>query len=173
MGVALVKSELDQIKGECRKKVSNYALMSGVNGINPIPGVDMGIDAGIYLKMMAEVRSSFGLDDAIEAKLNSYEMFLPLLKKVFDYATKEGLTILIKSMGKKYLGKSVAKYVPIIGQGVAAAASYGMFKYIGNAYVDDCYELAKKIESWEIENRHKQEIRRRKQVLEDVEDLDW
>ena len=169
----MVKSELDQIKGECRKKVSNYALMSGVNGINPIPGVDMGIDAGIYLKMMAEVRSSFGLDDAIEAKLNSYEMFLPLLKKVFDYATKEGLTILIKSMGKKYLGKSVAKYVPIIGQGVAAAASYGMFKYIGNAYVDDCYELAKKIESWEIENRHKQEIRRRKQVLEDVEDLDW
>ena len=173
MGVALVKSELDQIKSECRKKVSNYALMSGVNGINPIPGVDMGIDAGIYLKMMAEVRSSFGLDDAIEAKLNRYEMFLPLLKKVFDYATKEGLTILIKSMGKKYLGKSVAKYVPIIGQGVAAAASYGMFKYIGNAYVDDCYELAKKIESWEIENRHKQEIRRRKQVLEDVEDLDW
>ena len=169
----MVKSELDQIKGECRKKVSNYALMSGVNGINPIPGVDMGIDAGIYLKMMAEVRSSFGLDDAIEAKLNRYEMFLPLLKKVFDYATKEGLTILIKSMGKKYLGKSVAKYVPIIGQGVAAAASYGMFKYIGNAYVDDCYELAKKIESWEIENRHKQEIRRRKQVLEDVEDLDW
>ena len=169
----MVKSELDQIKSECRKKVSNYALMSGVNGINPIPGVDMGIDAGIYLKMMAEVRSSFGLDDAIEAKLNRYEMFLPLLKKVFDYATKEGLTILIKSMGKKYLGKSVAKYVPIIGQGVAAAASYGMFKYIGNAYVDDCYELAKKIESWEIENRHKQEIRRRKQVLEDVEDLDW
>ena len=173
MGVDLVKSELDQIKSECRKKVSNYALLSGVNGINPIPGVDMGIDAGIYLKMMAEVRSSFGLDNAIEEKLNRYEMFLPLLKKVFDYATKEGLMILIKSMGKKYLGKSVAKYVPIIGQGVAAAASYGMFKYIGNSYVDDCYELAQKIESWEMENRHQKEIRRRKQVLEDVEDLDW
>ena len=168
-----MKSEIDQIKSECRKKVSNYALLSGVNGINPIPGVDMGIDAGMYLKMMAEVRSSFGLDNAIEEKLNRYEMFLPLVKRVFDYATKEGLSILIKSMGKKYLGKSVAKYVPIIGQGVAAAASYGMFKYIGNSYVDDCYELAKKIESWNIENTQKREIRRRQQVLEDIEDLDW
>lgn len=169
----MVKNELEQIKSECRKKVSNYALLSGVNGVNPIPGVDMGIDAGIYLKMMAEVRSAFGLDDAIEEKLNRYEMFLPLLKKVFDYATKEGLTILIKSMGKKYLGKSVAKYVPIIGQGVAAAASYGMFKYIGNAYVDDCYELAQKIESWEMENPQQKEIHRRKKILEDIEDLDW
>lgn len=173
MGVNLVKSKFDQIKNECRKKVANYALLSGVNGINPIPGVDMGIDAGIYLKMMAEVRSAFGLDDAIEEKLNRYEMFLPLLKKVFDYATKEGLTILIKSMGKKYLGKSVAKYVPIIGQGVAAAASYGMFKYIGNSYVNDCYELATKIETWKMEKITQTEIRRRKQVLEDIEDLDW
>ena len=90
-------------------------------------------------------------------------MFLPLLKRVFDYTTKEGIAILLKSMGKKYLGKNVAKYVPIIGQGVAVAAGYGMMRYIVNAYVDDCYELATKVKSLSRKNR----------TLEEIEDLSW
>lgn len=38
---------------------------------------------------MAEVRSKFGLDDYIAEQLSQYEFFLPLIKRVFDYATKE------------------------------------------------------------------------------------
>ena len=113
--------------------------------------------------MMADVRTKFGLDDYIAEQLSHYEMFLPLLKRVFDYTTKEGIAILLKSMGKKYLGKNVAKYVPIIGQGVAVAAGYGMMRYIVNAYVDDCYELATKVKSLSRKNR----------TLEEIEDLSW
>ena len=120
-----VVQDLDKVKDDCQSVLKKYALMGAANGINPIPGVDVGIDAGICLKLMMDIRSRFGLDSSMEAKLRKYEILLPLVKKVFDYATKEGVVILLKSVGKKYLGKNAAKYVPLIGQGIAAAAGYG------------------------------------------------
>ena len=136
---------LDEIKKQCQDRLSYYATAGAVNAINPLPGIDVGIDAGICLKMMFEIREKFGLDNAMEAKLRRYELLLPLVKKVFDYATKEGVALLLKAVAKRYLGKTAAKYVPIVGQGIAAAAGYGMMKYFGSAYINDCYELAQKM----------------------------
>ena len=163
-----MNNSLDEIKENCKNTVSNYALLGAANGINPVPSIDVGIDAGICLKMMSEIRANFGLDNATEEKLKRYELFLPLVKKVFDYATKEGVTILLKSMGKKYLGKSAAKYVPIIGQGIAAAVGYGMMRYFGNAYIDDCYNLAQNIKSFNNQNSHSFN-----NFQEDTEDIYW
>ena len=64
--------------------------------------------------------------------------------------------ILLKSVGKRYLGKTAAKYVPLVGQGIAAAAGYGMMKYFGNSYIDDCYELAKQMQQYDIEGSYRE-----------------
>ncbi len=132
-----IAKDLDTIRQECQAVVNKYALAGAANGINPIPGLDVGVDAGICLKLMADVRERFGLKEDTAWKLRQYEILLPLVKKVFDYATKEGVMFLLKSMGK-----SAAKYVPLIGQGIAAAAGYGMMKYFGKTYIEDCYQLA-------------------------------
>lgn len=148
---SLFNQDLDKVRDDCRDAVSSFAVMGGVNGLNPIPGVDVGIDAGLCLKMMMEIRERFGLNNAVEYRLRRYDLMLPLVKRVFDYATKEGVVILLKSMGKKYATKEFAKYIPLIGQGVAAAAGYGMMKYFGNMYIDDCYELAQKAQNYKTE----------------------
>lgn len=145
-----IVKDLDDIKKDCQSVLSKYAIAGAANGINPIPGLDVGVDAGICLKLMSEVRERFGLKEESVWKLRQYEILLPLVKKVFDYATKEGVMFLLKSMGKRYLGKSAAKYVPLIGQGIAAAAGYGMMKYFGNAYIEDCYQLARKMRECDI-----------------------
>lgn len=142
--------ELDTIRQECQSVLNKYALAGAANGVNPIPGLDVGVDAGICLKLMSEVRERFGLSEDSAWKLRQYEILLPLVKKVFDYATKEGVMFLLKSMGKRYLGKSAAKYVPLIGQGIAAAAGYGMMKYFGKTYIEDCYQLAQKMRENDI-----------------------
>lgn len=149
MEAKLVK-DLDTIKSECHGIINKYALAGAANGINPIPGLDVGVDAGICLKLMADVRERFGLKEESAWKLKQYEILLPLAKKVFDYATKEGVMFLLKSMGKRYLGKSAAKYVPILGQGIAAAAGYAMMKYFGKTYIEDCYQLARKMRENDI-----------------------
>ena len=143
--------DLDTIKAECESILKKYALAGAANGINPLPGVDVGIDAGICLKLMLDIRQRFGLNENVETKLRKYEILLPLVKKVFDYATKEGVVILLKSMGKKYLGKNATKYIPLIGQGIAAAAGYGMMIYFGKNYIEDCYQLSKSMRKYDID----------------------
>ena len=133
---------LEEIREDCYKSVKRYAVLGAVNAVNPIPGIDIGIDAGLCLRMMTDMRSRFGLSKEAERKLRHYDILVPLVKKVFDYATKEGVMILLKSFGKRYLGKTTAKYVPFIGQGIAAAAGYGMMRWFTRQYIDDCYELA-------------------------------
>ncbi|MBR2215723.1 MAG: DUF697 domain-containing protein [Selenomonadaceae bacterium] len=143
-------TSLEDIRESCRGSIKRYAVAGAVNGINPLPGVDVGIDAAVCLKLMSEVRSRFGLNKEAEGTLRKYELLLPLVKKVFDYATKEGVIILLKSVGKRYLGAKASKYIPIVGQVVAAGAGYGMMRYFGNAYIEDCYQLAKKIRENDI-----------------------
>lgn len=134
---------LEEIREGCHKSVKRYAVLGAANAVNPIPGLDIGVDAGLCLRMMADMRARFGLSKEAESKLRHYDVLVPLVKKVFDFATKEGVMIVLKSFGKRYLGKMTAKYVPFIGQGIAAAAGYGMMRWFARQYIEDCYELAR------------------------------
>lgn len=134
---------LEMIREDCYASVTRYAVLGAANAVNPIPGLDVSVDAGLCLRMMADIRGRFGLSKEAEAKLRHYDVLVPLVKKVFDFATKQGVMILLKSFGKRYLGKTTAKYVPFIGQGIAAAAGYGMMRWFARQYIEDCYELAR------------------------------
>lgn len=134
---------LEEIRKDCHKSVKRYAVLGAANAINPIPGLDVSVDAGLCLRMMADMRGRFGLSADAESKLRRYDIFVPLVKKVFDYATKEGVMLLLKGFSKRYLGKMAAKYVPFVGQGIAAAAGYGMMRWFAKRYIEDCYELAR------------------------------
>lgn len=50
----------------------------------------------------------------------------------------------LKRVGIRLATKSVAKFIPILGQALAASISFGAMKMVGNSHVDDCYEVAKK-----------------------------
>ena len=147
----MVRTEtLEEIREGCYENVKRYAVLGAANAINPIPGLDIGVDAGLCLRMMADMRARFGLSKEAEHKLRHYAVLVPLVKKVFDFATKEGVMILLKSFGKRYLGRSAAKYVPLIGQGIAAAAGYGMMRWFAHQYIEDCYALARLAKDNEI-----------------------
>ena len=147
----MVRTEtLEEIREGCYENVKRYAVLGAANAINPIPGLDIGVDAGLCLRMMADMRARFGLSKEAEHKLRHYDVLVPLVKKVFDFATKEGVMILLKSFGKRYLGRSAAKYVPLIGQGIAAAAGYGMMRWFAHQYIEDSYALARLAKDNEI-----------------------
>ena len=48
------EGELEERKERCQEKIIRYAAAGAVNGLNPLPGINVGIDAGICLKMMSE-----------------------------------------------------------------------------------------------------------------------
>lgn len=106
------------------------------------PGVDMGLDLTIYFNMLSDIRKVFGIDEDLEAKVQKYQALAPVAKKVLDMATKEGLKVAAKQFISKETKKTLAKYIPIIGQAFSACAGYGMMQYAGKSYIDDCYTLA-------------------------------
>lgn len=50
---------------------------------------------------------------------------------------------LLRRVGTRVATASAAKYVPIVGSGIAAAVSFGAMNLVGNSHIDDCYRTAK------------------------------
>ena len=142
---ATSKTDLDNKKKICLNDLNWYGITGAANALNPIPGVDVSVDISVMYKMFADIRATFNLGDDVEDKMKKYKVLVPVGNRVFSYATKEGIALMIKQIGKKYVGKEVAKYLPLVGQVIAAAAGYKLITSVGESYIDDCYKLAEAV----------------------------
>jgi GTP-binding protein EngB required for normal cell division len=138
---AYSKEFLDKKKKECEKTVTLYAGLSAATALVPIPGAGVAVDLGALLLLFDVLRKSFGIHH-----VNPKEMGVPILaqaaSRIIDYATKEGALLLLKRFAKSQIVKEVGKYVPLVGQLVAASVGFAITKSAGAAYLDDCYQLA-------------------------------
>lgn len=135
-------------KEACKKMVYRYAGIAAANGLNPIPGVDLTVDVSIMLKLFAELRESYGIEE--KNIKNMAPALVPIANRVIEYATKEGIMIILKKYATRLAVKSTAKYVPFVGQAIAASASFGMTLAAGLAYLDDVHMLAEEILNKEL-----------------------
>ncbi|MCS0581008.1 GTP-binding DUF697 domain-containing protein [Massilia pinisoli] len=138
---------LQQKREAAEKYVTIAAGASAANGLNPIPGADIAVDLSVLMKLFVELRECFGLSDKI---LNSLkESAIPTVSAVANnvirYAAKEGILLLLKQFIGRQAIKSVAKFVPFIGQAVAASAGFTITYAVGSSYLNDCHELAESI----------------------------
>lgn len=140
---ARTKEHLEKKKLECKKIVTKYAGLSAANGINPIPGVDVGVDIGIILDLFKKIRNSYGLTDTNINNLGP--AFLPIANRILNFATKEGILLLLKKFSTSIATKQVTKYIPFVGQAIAASVGFAITLQVGKSYLNDCHELAEKI----------------------------
>ncbi|MBB6673681.1 GTPase domain-containing protein [Cohnella nanjingensis] len=145
---AFSMAHLEAKRAACEKAVYKYAGLAAANGLNPIPGVNVGVDISIMFKLFADVRSAYGLTDEKVNKL--IPSLLPLGKRVLDYSTKEGIALLLKRFAGKGASVQIGRFVPFIGQAVAAAAGFGLTLAAGKSYLNDCHELAERILAAEL-----------------------
>jgi small GTP-binding protein len=136
---------LNAKKTACEKRVTYAALAAAANGLNPVPGVDVAVDLGILTKLFAEIRADFGLDDDFLASLkrSSIPAVSRVASNIVQFATKEGLLLLLKKFAGGTAVKAFSKYIPFVGQAVAAGIGYGITSSAGKSYLEDCYQLAK------------------------------
>jgi GTP-binding protein EngB required for normal cell division/uncharacterized protein (DUF697 family) len=127
----------------CESLVNKYAGLAAANGINPVPGINTGVDISLMLKLFSDIRITYGLSDERLKSLTSG--LLPFGKKVIDFASKEGILLLLKRFADREIVKQTSKYIPFVGPIIAALAGYGMTLAAGNSYLNDCHELAEKI----------------------------
>lgn len=143
------KTELDAIRDECKSMVTKRAGLSGAAAIMPIPGADIGADITLLLEMIAKINGKFGLSpeqiDALDPKTREFILIAVTSlgnQMIGKTITQQLVMQVLKRMGIRVTTKSIAKFVPILGQAVAASISFGAMKWIGNSHVDDCYQIA-------------------------------
>lgn len=131
----------------CEKYVAYASAAAAANGINPVPGVDIAVDVSIILKLFKEIRDDYGLDDSFLGglKQSSIPVVGRLANNVVQYAVKEGILILLKNFAGRQALKSVTKYIPFVGQAIAAGIGYAITSNVGNSYLDDCHQLAEEV----------------------------
>ena len=143
-------AELDRVKAECKKLVTNRSLMSAGAAVIPIPGADIVADIGLLTTLLPDISKRFELDHDQVEKLEPQ-----VAQKVFVLAasmsnnvigrmvTKRMATALLRRIGMRAATASVAKYVPLVGSGIAAGISFGAMKLVGNSHIEDCYRTAR------------------------------
>ncbi len=137
---------LEKKKEACENYIYVASGAAAVNSINPLPGVDVGIDVSVLVMLFKFIRDSYGLTDG---KLNSKEYavptLIPLINNILKYASTEGCIYLLKRYAAQELAKATLKYIPFVGQIIAASIGYALTRTVGISYLEDCHELAKRI----------------------------
>lgn len=138
---------LEAKRTACERYVSIAAAASAANGINPIPGADVAVDVSIIFKLFSEIREAYGLNDTFLSKLqgSAIPIVARLANNVVMYAAKEGIFTLLRNYLGRQAVKAFSKYIPFVGQAIAASIGYAVTSNVGGSYLDDCHNLAKSI----------------------------
>ena len=144
--------QLEQVRKECRTMVRKRATASAGSTLVPLPGTDVLADVGMLMQLLPAINNKFGLSqkqlDGMDPETKSmiYGFVMSIGSKIIGrMVTKELVVQVLKRVGVRVAAKSVAKFVPFAGQGLAAALSFTAMRYVGNKHIDDCYEVVKRM----------------------------
>lgn len=127
----------------CLGKARLTAALVAASTAIPIPGADIAVDLGLLLRLLGEIRDSYGLD---ESTLNSLgPMLANVASRVASVLTREGLLLALKSFAGKATFRQFAKWAPIVGPLVAAGVGYWLTVTVAEGFVDDCHKLAEAV----------------------------
>ncbi|MEP7283206.1 MAG: hypothetical protein ABI696_14605 [Rubrivivax sp.] len=136
----------------CRRMVGQRALIAAGVAMVPVPGLDWVTDIGLLVKLLPKINDAFGLAPeqieqlAPERQLVVYKALSTgsglVVGKV---VTRELVLRLLKLVGVRLTTQQVAKYVPIAGQAVSAALTYGALKYVCEQHIQQCAAVARQL----------------------------
>lgn len=145
--------ELENIKKECLRMSNRRALLSAAASVVPIPFTDIATDVVLLRSIIPRITERFGLS---KEQVDGYDPQLAIFiydaaKKlgsnvIGKYLTKELIVQILRKMGiRRLTTNQVARYVPIIGQAVSAALSYGTMKLIIRSHINECHRVARTV----------------------------
>ena len=148
--IAAALERLDAIRDDCRKLVMRRASLSAGVAIVPLPGLDVGTDIAILLKLLPRINERFGLTPAQIESLDPETKRVVLMfvgsvgsTLVGRLISRELVLKVLMKMGVRVTTKGIVKFVPLIGQAVSASISFGAMKILGDRHIDDCYRVAR------------------------------
>ena len=143
-------AELDRIRDECKAMVTKRSAVSAGAAAIPIPGLDIGTDVALLVEMLPAINSKFGLTPQQIEQMDTRSRRLIVVavsgigsEVIGKFISRTLVMSLVRKMGTKVATKSVIRFVPFVGQAVAATISFGVMKMVGNGHIEDCYQVCR------------------------------
>jgi GTPase SAR1 family protein/uncharacterized protein (DUF697 family) len=136
---------IDRKRKFAKTIVKQYSALAALNGVNPVPGLDVGVDLTALVSMQRAIYETFGLGEeqlaGIASSARSQVVKLVaqgLAEQVGAQLTKEAAISLIKKYAGRQAAKSAIKWLPVLGQIASAAMGYGMCWWAGEETIERC-----------------------------------
>jgi uncharacterized protein (DUF697 family) len=137
---------------QCRRLVTQRALLAAGVAALPVPGLDWLTDVGVLLKVIPEINEQFGLTPA------QIERLAPDRQVVVFKAISAGGSLLVgrlvtrelvlsalKMVGVRLTTQQAAKVVPIAGQALSAALTFSALKYVCEQHIQQCIAVSRRL----------------------------
>jgi len=144
--------QIEAVAEQCRRLATKRALFAAGVAIVPVPGIDWITDVGVLLKLLPQINHAFGLAPeqierlAPDRRVVVYKVLSAggglLVGKV---VTRDLVLMLLKLVGVRLTTQQAAKYVPLAGQAVSAALTFGALKFVCEQHIRQCSEVARQL----------------------------
>lgn len=143
---------LEAVAREARALVWRRAAISAAAAVIPMPGVDIAVDAATFADMLMRINRAFALSPEQIERLHTEERIAVLsalsqVGAVFAgrYVTSAAALVAIKQLGSRWLAGRAAKWLPIAGQGAAAALSWWAVTNLGDSHIEECMRVRERV----------------------------
>jgi uncharacterized protein (DUF697 family) len=144
--------DIEAVARDCRRLVSRNAMMAAGVSMVPLPGLDRLTDVAVLVKLLPQINEAFGLSTeqierlAPDRRLVVYKALSAggsmLVGKL---VTRELVVTMLKTVGVRLSTQQAAKYVPIAGQALSAALTFGALKWVCEQHIRQCMEVCRRL----------------------------
>jgi uncharacterized protein (DUF697 family) len=144
---------VDAIAGRCRQRVKQRALLAAGVAMVPVPGLDWLTDIGVLLKLLPDINHAFGLaPEQIERLAPDRRVVVYKALSagggmlVGRLITRELVLKVLKLVGVRLTTQQAAKFVPVAGQALSAALTYGALRYVCEQHILQCIAVRRQLQ---------------------------
>jgi len=144
--------DIAAVARQCRRLVTQRALLAAGVAAVPLPGIDWLTDIGVLLKVIPEINQKFGLT-AEQIERLAPDRRVAVFKAVSAggsvligrLVTRDVVLAVLKTVGVRLTTKQAAKVVPIAGQAVSAALTFSALKYVCEQHIRQCIHVSRQL----------------------------
>jgi uncharacterized protein (DUF697 family) len=153
VAVPSTPQQVEAAAKHCRRLVTKRALLAAGVAAVPVPGIDWVTDVGVLVQLLPRINEAFGLTPeqierlAPDRRLVVYKVLSASGGLVIGkLVTREAVLKLLKMVGVRLTTQQASKYVPLAGQAISAALTFGALKFVCEQHIQQCIDIARQLQ---------------------------
>jgi uncharacterized protein (DUF697 family) len=133
----------DERRRAAQRLIRVYAGLAAANSLNPVPGLDLGIDAGILTALHHAISNLYGLPTELAQPQACFlSMLQPITLRAAPTLTGNAVGAIFRRLGLECIGRETTKWLPLVGTAISATIGYQIVRRYGEQLLQECESAA-------------------------------